>query len=64
MVGFDDDPLALRCVPGLTTVGMDKRDLGAISAKMVLERIDRPDKDPVHHVQPTELVIRQSVARR
>jgi len=63
VVGFDDDPVAIRCVPALTTVGMDKRDLGAISANMVLERIQRPDKEPVHHVQPTELVIRDSVAR-
>ena len=42
VVGFDDDPIAVRCVPGLTTVGMDKRHLGDISANMVLERISRP----------------------
>jgi DNA-binding LacI/PurR family transcriptional regulator len=63
VVGFDDDPLAARCVPPLTTVGMDKRDLGKISANMVLERLHRPDKQPVHHVQPTRLVVRDSVAR-
>jgi len=63
MVGFDDDLPAVRCEPALTTVGMDKRDLGAISANMVLERISQPDKDPVHHVEPTRLVIRDSVAK-
>lgn len=64
VVGFDDDPLAEQCDPALTTVGMDKRDLGAISANLVLERISHPEKEPVHHVQPTQLVVRDSVAKR
>lgn len=64
VVGFDDDPLAARCSPPLTTVGMAKRDLGAISANMVLERLRDPDQPPVHHVLPTRLVVRDSVARR
>ncbi|HSP41802.1 MAG TPA: substrate-binding domain-containing protein, partial [Luteolibacter sp.] len=64
VVGFDDDPMAARCVPPLTTVGMAKRDLGAISANMVLERLRNPNQPPVHHVLPTRLVVRDSVARR
>lgn len=63
VVGFDDDPLAARTEPALTTVGMGKRDLGAISAKMVLERMKDSGKAPAHHVQPTRLVIRDSVAK-
>lgn len=63
VVGFDDDPMAARCGPPLTTVGMAKRDLGAISANLVLERLRNPDQAPVHHVQPTHLVVRDSVAR-
>lgn len=63
IIGFDDDPIAATCTPPLTTVGMDKRDFGSISANMVLERLNRPDKEPVHHVQPTRLVLRDSVAR-
>jgi DNA-binding LacI/PurR family transcriptional regulator len=62
VVGFDDDPLAARCVPPLTTVGIAKRDLGAISANMVLERLRTPGQPPCHQVQPTHLVIRDSVA--
>jgi LacI family transcriptional regulator len=62
VVGFDDDPMAARCVPALTTVGMDKRDLGAISANMVLDRLRNPDQAPVHHVLPTRLVVRDSVS--
>jgi len=63
LIGFDDDPLARRCKPALTTVGMDKRIFGAISAGLVLERLAKPDKPLVHHVQPTRLVIRDSVAK-
>ena len=62
VVGFDDDPQAARCVPPLTTVGIAKRDLGAISANMVLERLRQPGQPPRHQVQPTHLVIRDSVA--
>ena len=62
VVGFDDDPMAARCVPPLTTVGMAKRDLGVIGANMVLERLRHPDRPPVHHIQPTRLVVRESVA--
>jgi LacI family transcriptional regulator len=62
VVGFDDDPQAARCIPPLTTVGMSKRDLGAISANMVLERLRKPDRPLVHHIQPTRLVVRDSVA--
>jgi len=62
VVGFDDDPMAARCLPALTTVGMSKRDLGAIGARMVLDRLRDPDLPPVHHIQPTRLVIRDSVA--
>ncbi len=62
VVGFDDDPLAARCRPPLTTVGMDKRVFGSISARMVLDRLAHPGKPPVHQVQATRLVIRDSVA--
>jgi LacI family transcriptional regulator len=62
VVGFDDDPVALRCQPPLTTVGLGKRDFGAESAKMVLHRLAHPEASPIHQVQPTRLVVRDSVA--
>lgn len=63
LVGFDDDPIARRCEPALTTVGMDKRVFGSISAGLVLDRLAKPDKPLVHHVQPTRMVVRDSVAK-
>jgi LacI family transcriptional regulator len=64
VVGFDDDPAAARARPALTTVGLKKRDIGAVSARLVLDRLVDPQKSIVHQVQPTHLVVRESVARR
>lgn len=63
VVGFDDDPAAVRARPSLTTVALKKRDIGAVSAQLVLERLAHPEKSFVHQVQPTNLVIRDSVSR-
>ena len=64
IVGFDDDPMAVRARPPLTTVSLKKRDIGAVSARLVLDRLAQSDKPVVHQVQPTRLVVRESVARR
>jgi LacI family transcriptional regulator len=64
IVGFDDDPMAVRARPPLTTVSLKKRDIGAVSARLVLDRLAQPDRPVVHQVQPTRLVVRESVARR
>lgn len=63
LVGFDDDPAASRARPALTTVGLKKRDIGAVSARLVLDRLAHPEKSIVHQVQPTKLVVGESVAR-
>lgn len=64
VVGFDDDPAAARARPALTTVSLKKRDIGAVSARLVLDRLAHPQRSIVHQVQPTRLVIRESVVRR
>ncbi len=64
VVGFDDDPIAVRCQPPLTTVGLGKRDFGAESARMVFNRLAHPEAPPIHQVQPTRLIVRESVANR
>lgn len=63
IIGFDDDPVAARCHPPLTTVRLGKRDFGAISARLVLSRLASPDRPITHQILPTELVIRESVAK-
>ena len=64
VVGFDDDPVAAACQPPLTTVALGKRDFGAESARMVLNRLAHPESPPIHQVQPTRLVVRDSVGER
>jgi LacI family transcriptional regulator len=64
VVGFDDDPIAAGCHPPLTTIALGKRDFGGESAKMVLHRLAHPDSPLIHQVQPTRLVVRESVCRR
>ena len=64
VIGFDDDPIASRCNPPLTTIDMAKREYGVICAKLVLERLPNPKKTPVHQVQPIRLVIRDTVKKR
>ncbi|MGA0845930.1 MAG: LacI family DNA-binding transcriptional regulator [Luteolibacter sp.] len=63
VVGFDDDPMAMLSKPPLTTVGLKKRDIGALSAQLVIDRLANPSKPYLHQVQPTRLMIRSSVAR-
>ncbi|MGA0899186.1 MAG: LacI family DNA-binding transcriptional regulator [Luteolibacter sp.] len=62
LVGFDDDPDAACAPVPLTTVGLKKRGIGAVSAGLVLDRLAQPDKPIVHQLQPTHLVVRESVA--
>lgn len=64
LIGFDNDPLAARSRPPLTTVGVDKRIFGSLSAQLVLNRLASPGGPPVHQVHPANLVIRGSVAAR
>jgi DNA-binding LacI/PurR family transcriptional regulator len=64
VVGFDDDPMAARSRPALTTVSLKKRDIGAVSARLILDRLAHPKKPVVHQVQPTRLIVRESVDKR
>ncbi|MFK7851895.1 MAG: LacI family DNA-binding transcriptional regulator [Akkermansiaceae bacterium] len=61
VIGFDNDPFAESCRPPLTTVGLDKREFGLLSARMVVDRLADADRIPSHRVQPTRLISRDSV---
>jgi DNA-binding LacI/PurR family transcriptional regulator len=60
VVGFDDSSPALLCDPPLTTVRQPVEEMAAEMARLLLERIEWPDR-PVRSVvfEPT-LVVRQS----
>jgi DNA-binding LacI/PurR family transcriptional regulator len=59
IVGFDDAPSAARARPPLTTIRQPLVEMGAISARLLLEP---PDEPPGRHELPTELVVRASSA--
>lgn len=60
VVGFDDIELAAMVNPSLTTVHMDKYELGRQAATRLLDMLDTADGDfpPIH--MDVELVVRES----
>lgn len=60
IIGFDDIEYAGITAPSLTTVRVDKRELGRTAASLALKLLD--DKNPAERViqLPAELIIRES----
>jgi LacI family transcriptional regulator len=59
VAGFDDIPVAAYFDPPLTTIHLPARDLGAVSGRVLLERV-AGRAVPARTLLPTELVIRDS----
>jgi DNA-binding LacI/PurR family transcriptional regulator len=65
LIGFDDFDCAALVDPPLTMVRQPAAELGAAAAKALLKRMSDPRRDHFEHViLPTQLVVRQSAARR
>lgn len=61
-VGYDDDACARECMPALTTIAVDKGELGRVGADSLLRRL-RDAKTPIGKARlPVRLVERDSVA--
>ena len=63
VVGFDDVQWASIVNPSLTTVDSHTRPLADEASKLLLERIDKPDRKARHLKLGVQLVERESVAR-
>jgi DNA-binding LacI/PurR family transcriptional regulator len=72
IVGFDDNPLAVRLRPALTTVRQDIAEKGRLAAAALVRAaaksqgpadVARDAGSPTHVVLPTTLIIRESTAR-
>jgi len=61
LVGFDDRDEALLMDPPLTTVRVQKEEIGETCMKMLLERLHHPHMAFSRRILPTELVTRDSV---
>ena len=61
IVGVDNIPLSSFVSPALTTVAQPLNELGRTAARLLLDRVQgHATEASVHHVLPTELIIRES----
>ncbi len=61
LAGFDDIALAVKVDPPLTTVRIDKMEMGRLAARRVLERMMMPDLLPITITMHVALVVRGSL---
>src|SRR4029077_1927620 len=62
VIGFDDMPWAVSLNPPLTAVAQPAYQVGLTAARMLLERVRNPDRQPSRIVLQTSLVVRSSCA--
>jgi len=60
IVGFDDIEACIHVEPRLTTIRVDKEELGIIAVKRLVEMINTPDVGISRVYVPVELVVRES----
>ena len=62
LVGYDDLPVASFLVPPLTTVRIERRELGMLAVRRLADRVSSPGLTPIRVELATRLIVRQSVA--
>lgn len=62
IVGFNDIPLAGLLEPALTTVRVPQLDMGAVGARLLIDRLEGRPIGDVRVTLPTELVVRASTS--
>lgn len=63
MVSYDDIPMAKYMVPRLTTVSRDALRLGRKACKLLLERIQNPERPRQKRIEPARFIIRESTGQ-
>lgn len=62
VVGFGDSSRSTDAGANLTTVRQDPHAIGRAAARLLLERIQKPDGELRQSIMPTRLVVRESTA--
>lgn len=62
LMGYDDIAMAEYLVPRLTTVSKDIAEMGRTAVRLLLARIEDPDRPPRTERYPARLIIRESIA--
>jgi LacI family transcriptional regulator len=60
VIGFDNIPESALSTPPLTTIDQSIQEMGSEAARLLIELIHDPAREPVHLTLHTELVLRQS----
>ena len=63
VIGFDDMPWAVSLDPPLTAVAQPAYQVGLTAARLLLERVRQPDRQPHRIVLETSLIVRSSCAK-
>jgi DNA-binding LacI/PurR family transcriptional regulator len=63
VVGFDDIALASQIDPPLTTLRINRREMGRLAARALLDQIESPAVPPTKLLLQTELIVRRSCTR-
>ena len=63
VIGFDDIKLAKHITPSLTTMAVDKVEMGRMSINMLIDRIHNPEGGRVHSTILPRLIERESTAQ-
>ncbi|MDD4868920.1 MAG: LacI family DNA-binding transcriptional regulator [Kiritimatiellae bacterium] len=62
MISFDDQPYMAHLSPPMTTIAQESSEIGQKAVRLLLERIQSPDKStPEGVLLPTRLIVRESV---
>ena len=61
IVGFDNEETTAHMDPPLTTVSVEKEEMGKVGTQLLIARIQNPKKPCQRVMLPTRLVIRKSV---
>lgn len=64
VIGYDDIPLALLCDPPLTTVQQTIGSMVDDAVRILMDKIDNGDHEPIHKLYVHDLVIRGTTALR
>lgn len=65
VTGFDNIIISQCTNPKLTTMEQNRKEIGSLAAKLLLEQLSNPDKKPSNCVKriPTKLIVRDSTVR-
>ena len=62
VVGYDDDDIRIDNRPFLSTIRVNKKELGRVGAELILKRITSPQAPVVKLRLPVEFIPRESIA--